>query len=259
MLQFLLILIVGGFAGIMTGMMGASGVMAVVPGMLLLGYTAHQAIGTSLAVDMTASLIVAGTYFQHRRVELRQALWIALASVLGAQLGSRFSIYVPEIGISSGFGVLLIISAALLWRNGASRNLSRLASSTVAQKVRQRPLLVSTGIGLWAGFYCGMFGSGGGMLFLLALLLLGYSLHSAVGTSTLIMALTTASGTVGHALLGNLPVLTVMGITGGTVVGSLASARLANRLDERHLERAIAAVLALLGLMVTLLPLMRMI
>ena len=221
MAEFLLILSVGGFAGIMTGLMGASGVMAVVPGMLLLGYSAHQAISTSLAVDLTASVLVVITYFQHGKVNLGQGLYIALAAILGAQIGSRFSVALPESGLSLGFGLFLIASSLLLWRQGLSRPLDRLQASRLALWFKGKPL-ACVAIGLYAGVYSGLFGAGGGLLFLFALLLLGYSLHQAVGTSTLIMALTTASGTLGHAMLGQLPLLAVGGVTTGTVLGSLA-------------------------------------
>jgi uncharacterized membrane protein YfcA len=252
MAQFLLILTVGGFAGIMTGLMGASGVMAVVPGMLLLGYSAHQAIGTSLAVDLTASVLVVITYFQHGKVKLGQGLYIALAAILGAQIGSRFSVTLPESGLSLGFGLFLVASSLMLWRQGLGQPLERLQASRLAVWFRGRPLQACVAIGLYAGVYSGLFGAGGGLLFLFALLLLGYSLHQAVGTSTLIMALTTASGTLGHAMLGQLPLLAVGGVTTGTVLGSLASARLANRMDERFLSKAIAFVLGILGVMILL-------
>ena len=81
----------------------------------------------------------------------------------------------------------------------------------------------------------------------LFVLVLGYGLHAAVGTSTMIMALTTISGTIGHAVIGNLPYEAIFFAAIGTVLGSLASARLANRLSEAALSKAIAIVFAILG------------
>ncbi len=254
MFNFVLILLVGSFAGMMTGLMGASGVMAVVPGMILLGYNAHQAVGTSLAVDMTASLIVAWTYYNHGRVALRQGVWIAITAMLGAQIGSHLSVFVPEVSISGGFGLFLLVSSILFWKNGTGSDLERIQGSSIAQRVKQHPLLVSVVVGLWAGIYSGLFGAGGGLLFLFALLLLGYSLHQAVGTSTMIMALTTASGAIGHALIGNLPYLAFGGIATGTVLGSFASARFANQMNERFLGKAIAVIFGLLGIAVLIAP-----
>jgi uncharacterized membrane protein YfcA len=184
---------------------------------------------------------------------LGQGLYIALAAILGAQIGSHFSVALPETGLSLGFGIFLIASSVLLWRQDLSQQLERLQTSRLAVWFKGRPLLAGVVIGLYAGVYSGLFGAGGGLLFLFALLLLGYSLHQAVGTSTLIMALTTASGTVGHAMLGQLPLIAVGGVTTGTVLGSLASARLANRMDERFLSKAIALVLGVLGVAILLL------
>ena len=254
MLEFFLILCVGGFAGIMTGIMGASGVMAVVPGMLLLHYSSYQAIGTSLAVDMIASLVVSLTYLRHGRVNLSHSFWIAIAAVLGAQFGSHFSSRVPDIGLNFGFGILLLGSAVYFWRKGMVKDFEKLQNFPLAKIMKQRPVITGLVIGLWAGIYSGLFGAGGGMLFLFALLLLGYSLHQAIGTSTVIMALTTASGTIGHAMIGHLPYLAIGGIATGTVVGSFTSARLANRLDEHSLGRIIAVIFGLLGLATILLP-----
>ena len=254
MLEFFLILCVGGFAGVMTGIMGASGVMAVVPGMLLLHYSTYQAIGTSLAVDMIASLVVSLTYLRHGRVNLGQSIWIAGAAVFGAQAGSHFSNRVPDVSLSFGFGVLLIGSAVYFWRTGLSQDYNKIQALPLAKLMKQRPAITGLMVGLWAGIYSGLFGAGGGMLFLFALLLLGYSLHQAIGTSTVIMALTTASATVGHAMIGHLPYLAIGGIATGTVVGSFTSARLANRLDEHRLGKIIALILGVLGLATLLLP-----
>lgn len=250
--DYLLSFVVGCFAGVMTGLMGASGMMAVVPGIILLGYSAYQAVGVSLAVDVIASIIVAVAYYRHGRVDLRRGLWIAVAAVVGAQLGSRFIFRIPEIGLSVGFGIALLVTAVFFWREGighggVGRGIDHFQNSGMAQRLGRRPYVVSTALGLIVGFISGTLGVGGGVLFLFALLMLGYSLHVAVGTSTMIMALTTFSGAIGHALIGNLPYMIVLFASVGTVLGSITSARFANRMDEEALGKAIAVVFGILG------------
>jgi uncharacterized membrane protein YfcA len=250
---YFLIFLVGSFAGIMTGLMGASGMMVVVPCMILLGYNAYQAVGISLAVDVIASVVVAVAYYRYGRVDLRRGLGIAVAAVVGAQLGSRWIFRVPETGLSGGFGLLLIVTAAIFWHEGVGhggvgRGIERFQESTLARWLGSFSFITSALIGLVVGIVSGMFGVGGGILFLFALILLGYSLHVAVGTSTMIMALTTFSGAIGHAIVGNLPYLTVLIASVGTVLGSFAAARFANRLDEQALGKAIAILFAFLGI-----------
>jgi uncharacterized membrane protein YfcA len=54
------------------------------------------------------------------------------------------------------------------------------------------------------GINSGLFGAGGGLMFLLVLLIiLKYPTRIAIGTSSLIMAMTSTSGTIGYALQGN--------------------------------------------------------
>lgn len=250
--EYYLSFFIGIFAGTMTGLMGASGMMAVVPGIILLGYSAYQAIGVSLAVDVIASAIVAVAYYRHGRVDLSRGLWIAVAAIGGAQLGSRLIFRIPETGLSGGFGVILIVTAIFFWRDGIGYGgvgpaIDRFQTSRIGEWLATYPRFVSVLLGLIVGVISGMFGVGGGIIFLFALLMLGYRLHVAVGTSTLIMALTTFSGAIGHAMMGNLPYMVVIFAAAGTVLGSVVSARFANRMNEQMLSKAIAVVFAILG------------
>lgn len=111
MLLIEFLLIIGYFAGVLTGLMGSSGVLVVIPGVILLGYTAHQAVGISLAVDMVASIIVMITYYRHGRANLKGGVGIATATVVGALIGNRLTRYVPEVGLSGGYGILLFTNA----------------------------------------------------------------------------------------------------------------------------------------------------
>lgn len=63
-------------------------------------------------------------------------------------------------------------------------------------------------IGLGIGVLSGIFGAGGGVMILLALIvLMSFPLHKAIGTSTLIMAITALSSTVGYAARGSVDFL----------------------------------------------------
>lgn len=257
MFLIILLLLIGCFAGVLTGLMGSSGVLVVIPGVILLGYSAHQAVGISLAVDMIASIIVMITYHQHGRVNLRDGMWIAIAAVAGALIGARLTRYVPEVGLSGGYGILLLVNAVVFWRRGAKRDIRAYRKSGISHWLNRHVLFSSIAIGLSIGTFSGMFGVGGGLMFMIALVILGYPLHRAVGTSTMIMALTTASGTLGHALIGNLPLKPVLWATLGTCLGSFGSAMIANRLSEENLGKLVAVVFGVLGVAMFITPLYR--
>ncbi|MDD3756318.1 MAG: hypothetical protein WC245_06340 [Bacteroidales bacterium] len=58
-MEILIILIVSFIAGIVTGLIGASGVMIVVPALVALGYNTADAIGASLFINVMAALVAA--------------------------------------------------------------------------------------------------------------------------------------------------------------------------------------------------------
>jgi uncharacterized membrane protein YfcA len=80
-----ILLTIGLVIGVIMSLMGASGVMVIVPALnIILGYTMYQAIGVSLLVDVLASLAVGLTYFLKDRVNLRNAIWVSLGAILGS-------------------------------------------------------------------------------------------------------------------------------------------------------------------------------
>jgi uncharacterized membrane protein YfcA len=108
--------------------------------------------------------------------------------------------------------------------------------------------LITLGIGIILGVISGLFGAGGGLMFLLVLMIvLKFPTHMAIGTSSLIMALTAASGTLGYALQENVDFSTGAILTVAAVIGGLLSARLANRVSEKALNRLVGGVFACLG------------
>jgi len=96
-------------------------------------------------------------------------------------------------------------------------------------------------------------GAGGGMMILFALIfILKFPLHKAIGTSTLIMAITALSGAVGYAIHGEIDVLGGVVIGIGAVIGGLASAKLANSFSEKKLAQVAGGLFVILGIIMTI-------
>src|SRR5659263_730148 len=115
-MEIFLVLLVGCFSGVITGLTGASGVMVVVPLItILFKFPIHEAIGTSLVVDVLTSLMISATYFRNDNIALKAAGWVAISSVTMAQIGARFSDKIPERGLDSGFSFVLIVLAIIIW------------------------------------------------------------------------------------------------------------------------------------------------
>ncbi|MCP5452547.1 MAG: sulfite exporter TauE/SafE family protein [Spirochaetaceae bacterium] len=258
-MNHLILIAIGVVAGALTGLIGASGVMLVVPAFVMLGIATSDAIGASLFIDAVASLVVAWTYYQNKNLVLRDGIWISIGAVAGAQVGSLLSPLVPEVGLSNSFSVFLLVSGFAFWFKG-SHSLIKLdgrdedaeqgddGDPAFLVRLRAHPAASGLCLGLLVGVISGLLGAGGGIMILLILLfVMRFTLHEGIGTSTLIMAFTAASGAAGHALSSNLPMRPALLGAVGTVVGGRLAARYANRVDEKVLSKVVAVLFVALG------------
>jgi uncharacterized membrane protein YfcA len=254
-MEYLLVLLIGCVAGIVTGLIGASGVMVVVPALALLGYSTSDAIGASLFIDTVASLVVAWTYYQNKHLNLKQGIWITIGSVTGAQIGSLISPSIPDVGLSSAFSIFLVITALIFWFRGARGVTPDLKSddsaapeSRVLKLLRSNVIVSGLLLGVLVGIVTGLLGAGGGVMILLILVfIMQYEMHEGIGTSTLIMAFTAASGAIGHAVSSSLPLQAAIYGAVGTVIGGRFAARFANRVNESVLSKVVGGVFAVLA------------
>lgn len=242
---------IGLLTGSVVGLTGASGVVVVVPLLsVVLGFSVHAAIGTSLFVDVITPLFVAWSYYRNGNVNLRSGLWLAVGSVTGAQIGASFAnqtLSSNQMGV--GIVVMMFVMAIAMWRKSKLPAKPAVESGNI-QPTTLKTVVISVGIGLLLGVVSGLFGAGGGMAFLVTLILvLKYPTHKAIGTSSLIMALTAASGTIGYAAHGNVDFSAGLFLAAGSVLGGVLTAQLANRVSEQTLEKLVSGVFVSLGVL----------
>ena len=111
--QIIIIAIIGILSGLLAGIFGVGGAIIVIPALVfLLGFSQHDAQGTSLAFMIPpVGILAAWNYWKEGHVNWRVALILALAFVVGAYLGSEFSINISDRTLRRMFGVLLILVA----------------------------------------------------------------------------------------------------------------------------------------------------
>jgi uncharacterized membrane protein YfcA len=110
-------LAIGLVAGVLSGLFGIGGGVAIVPALVLVGRMKPEAaIGTSLAsLLLPVGALGAWTYYRHGFVRTGAALWIALGLVLGAWLGARIAIGLPANVLQRAFAVFLAVIAVHMW------------------------------------------------------------------------------------------------------------------------------------------------
>lgn len=243
-------ILIGIFTGIMTGLTGSSGVMVVVPLLnMVLNYPVHDCIGTSLMVDVIAPAAIAYSYYKHKNLALKSGIWIAAGSIFGAQLGAIFSDSIPELGLVRIFGIYMILLGIFIWKKGIDREvIVRKFRKVFKFKTTAQKIITSLVLGFLVGILTGLLGAGGGgFVFMILVFVLNFPLQLAVGTSVLIMALTASSGAVGFALHGNIKPLAGLVIGLSAVFGGTLSAQFANRIKEEVMAKAISITFILLG------------
>jgi len=108
-----LLIVVGILAGVISGFVGVGGGIIMVPAMVwLLGYSQHQAQGTSLAVIMFPVVFLAArNYYRAGMIDPKVVLVIALAFFVGGYFGSKWSLALPMATVQKIFGVLMLVAS----------------------------------------------------------------------------------------------------------------------------------------------------
>lgn len=111
--EIIMLLIVGLLAGFVAGMMGVGGGVVVIPALVfIMGFSQHQAQGTALAFMLPPiGLMAAWNYYKAGYVNVKYALLLMVAFVVGAWVGSMISVQLPDKVLKKIFGVMLLYVA----------------------------------------------------------------------------------------------------------------------------------------------------
>lgn len=113
-------LLLGVFAGTLSGIFGIGGGIIIVPMLLtFFGMHYHTATGTSLvALLLPVGLFGALQYFKSGKIgipEILAGFLIAAGMFLGAFLGANIAMPIPETYLRKGFAVVLCAAAVKTW------------------------------------------------------------------------------------------------------------------------------------------------
>lgn len=207
--------------GLALGSLGGGGSILAVPALVYgVGECAHAATTTSLVAVGATSLVGMMGYLRTGQVRLVAGLTFGLIGIVGSLLGSLASRAIPNNVLLLAFSGVILIAA---WRMHTRRTetpccakqlaaipagaLDDLATGSEglapkapdnAEGHKSSALAVAGKVvtaGSIVGFLTGFFGVGGGFVIVPALVLaLGYEMPVAIGTSLLVIAVSSAEG-----------------------------------------------------------------
>lgn len=109
----IILAITGLLAGALSGLVGVGGGIIMVPFLiLLLGFTQHQAQGTSLTVLVVpVTALAVFNYYKEGHINWTYAFVIAVFFVVGSYFGSKFAVSLDQKTLKKIFSIVLIIIA----------------------------------------------------------------------------------------------------------------------------------------------------
>ncbi|HYH15990.1 MAG TPA: sulfite exporter TauE/SafE family protein [Flavisolibacter sp.] len=113
-LQLILIIsIIGLLAGILSGLVGVGGGIIIVPALIFfLGFTQHQAQGTSLGLLLLpVGILAVVNYYNKGYIDIKVVLVMSIAFIIGGYFGSKLSLILSQEMLKKIFAIVLFYTA----------------------------------------------------------------------------------------------------------------------------------------------------
>lgn len=231
--------------GISLGLLGSGGSILTVPVLVyLIGQDEKLAIAGSLAIVGTIALAGSLPYLKKKQIDWRMVVLFGVPGMAGTYIGAWLANWVPGLIQLSLFAVVMLLASWLMLK------------PVVLDDTPHEPRDIwKIGLdGLLVGVLTGLVGVGGGFLIVPALVLLGgLTMHCAVATSLVIIALKSLTGFWKYldvldqqGLVLDWNVIAIVTILG--VLGSFAGSRIAGRFDQQKLKKVFGLFLIIMGI-----------
>lgn len=247
-----LLLLFGFGSGIFVGTAAGTAASFLIPGLtILIGYSTHEAIGTSLAVDCIIGIIAGYTFIKNKYVNLKSSFLLVIAGILGSLIGSSFTSKAPEWILNIAIGCFLLFIGFNFVRKGVKKNVNVIEEKINFSFFRHHHLFSFLLLGSIIGVMSGFIGIGGSrMLSLILIFVMGYSLHQAIGTSLVMMVFIAGSGAINHGFHGEIVIPAFFILAISATIGAFIGSHLANKINEERLARIVGIIIFLLGLII---------
>lgn len=267
----LLILLVSGGVGFVSGLVGVGGGFIVTPSLIILGVPAPVAVATGLSQVAATSFSGIMTQTRRRSVDWRMGMLLSIGGMIGISLGVWLFQRLLGLGqldlvisllyllLLAGVGWLMLAESYAVMRGRTHRGVSvlRRPARTIAHRLPFRMLFPRSGLyisvvppltlGLAIGALAAIMGVGGGFILIPAMIYLlrmptnvvvGTSLFQTLIVTSLLIIVQAKATTTIDLVLASLLML-------GGVVGAQLGARLGARLKGEQIRALLGVILIL--------------
>lgn len=256
---FIGLVLIGIFAGFISGLLGVGGGFLIVPLQYFLlesvGVSSSLALLTSLGTSLAIIIPTASSgAYRHSKVLkniFKPGVKLGIFGIIGGVMGGIIVSYLPVNIIKIIFGIFLIFIAIynfLTVNNDKSE--TRLSFNIFNIAI----------VGLIVGLLSGILGIGGGLFIILALtLLFGYSLIQSIGISSVFISSTAIGGTLSYIYtgwnidtlpysLGYVSILNLLIIGMFSIPLAYYGAKVAHKIPAKTLKKIFAILVFCIGL-----------
>ncbi len=245
-MMYIVYILSGLAGGVLTGMAGLTAAMVLTPILCgVCGWSAYDAVTLSLIANVPSAMVTCWTFYKNGNIERKRGFLMAAVSFLGAIVGSWLG-YLFSMVSENGISYFVIISNLFMALKFFMPSKPKKENLTAAEERKAKTkTIIALILGFLIGIECGFMGSAGGALMLMVLtMVMGMDTKLAVGTSSLVMTLVALTGAVSHVAMGAaVELVPSIVVTVMCTIGAVGSARFANRVDEKILNRTAGAVL----------------
>lgn len=232
------IILIGLLTGTLIGTVGVGGILLTPLLVFFLGIELHIAQATSSFSFLFTGIVGTVIYARRKSINWQHVLWITIGVVPAALLGAKVNT------ILSGTALTIILAGLIVF--SGYNALTKPAGNDRSPPKFNKFILILLGIGV--GFGSALTGTGGPVLLVPALLLLGFMSLAAVGISQVIQIPIAVMATIGFVLFGQIDFY--LGLTLGVVqsLGVIIGGTIAHTLPQAQLRRVVAITLIGVGI-----------
>lgn len=245
-----LFLLAGFGSGLYVSIASGTAVVFMIPCLtIFIGSSIYQAIGTSLIIDCIIGGVAGIIFLKKGNVDFKPVIVLSIAGIIGSFIGTFYNSGAPESFLTIFIAVVLILFGAILIKNGVMKNVEYIKSKLNFTWFQNNKIISFIFFGLIIGFASGFSGMGSsGAVTLVLIFVMGYDLHTSIGTALLMMFFIAGSAAVGHGIIYDNIIYNAALMAGlGAVIGATSGSILANRINEDKLGRLIGFIIMSLG------------
>ncbi len=242
-------LVFGVLLGTVFGFFAMGGSFLITPILIILGHPTPEAVGTGLAFVFGTSIVSVLKHREYGQVDYKLGAIMGGAMAAGLLLGSKILSYLQFIGnaelfVGISYITLLTVVGVKMLRAGEDREPALKEAGEiypmmeVGKKEKEVSFWLITLFGFGTGTVAGFMGVGGGFLLVPVMtLFMGLEASLAIGTSILVVMLSSGYGTYIYAGQGTVDLTIASMLLLGSGLGSKLGSKASNIVPENDLEK----------------------